>query len=140
MRTKVYRNLNASAARGRVSRGLAAAYDAISDSPVVWSVARKRVDGYATRVLCRGVVFKHAAPPALSRVRGGAREVCAWITCDDVYFGDTCSPLAHRRLRVSCDPKKVDCFSIDGERIDRADWVLLDSDGACYVLQFCPPK
>jgi hypothetical protein len=132
---KVYRNLNVAAARGRVSRGLAVAPDSIDQSPVVWSIARKRVDGYATRVLCRGVRFKHATDAALGRVRGGAREVCAWITCEEVFFGARTTTRDCAKLtRVDCDPKKVDCFSVDGERIDRAEWVLLDSDGACYVL------
>lgn len=92
---------------------------------------RGRVIGHRQIVVLVNVTFKHPTAAALLRVRGGRREVCAWIL-GTLASDQTADTQGMRRL--ACDPKKVDtfCDAATGETIDSATRVVLCSTGAFY--------
>ena len=81
---------------------------------------------------CVGVEFVHPTAGAVRRVRSGPREVCMWLACEDVV--PTSDVDLAGWVRVSCDPKAVDAFCVDGKPIDHAAECLLIGP-ALYVRE-----
>lgn len=109
---QVYRNLNKPGCQFSVRQG-------------------GRVRGYVDSIALVDATFRHASPKQLAEVRTGARQVCQWITgtlspafCTFPRFEDL--------SRVSCDPKTADGFTVAGERINAAAFVLVSSTG-CFA-------
>lgn len=86
-----------------------------------------RVRGYVDSIVLVNASFKHANPKQLAEVRSGARQVCQWITGTIAA-----ATLPGPAVRVSCDPKTSDGFTVDGSRIDSAAVVSVSSAG-CFA-------
>ena len=94
-----------------------------------------RVAEYREIVFLQDCTFKHATCKQLDAVRTGARQVCQWVK--GTLVDDVPAELTSKWRRLSCDPKTSDgfCDAQTGERIDRADAVLLASNGAFYCVE-----
>jgi len=92
-----------------------------------------KVTDYVTEICLRNCTLKHATPAAINRVRTGPREVCQWIQGEPVT--EPAISFRNDWKRLIADPKRADgfCDAETGERIDSADFVKLNSDGAFYA-------
>lgn len=105
---QVYRNLNKPGCKFSVRQG-------------------GKVRCYVDSIVLADCTFKHATAKQLAEVRTGARQVCQWITGTIVDVAPLIDP-----VRVSCDPKTADGFTVNGTRIDSAAVVRVSVDG-CFA-------
>jgi len=111
MRTQAYRNLN--------------------KQGVIYSLRQAGlVVGYASTVVLTDATMKHAGANALTRIRTGAREVCAWVS----GTLSESQPDTTTMRRLLCDPKKQPffCDAQTGARVDCASVIVLTETGAFY--------
>lgn len=97
-----------------------------------------RVRGYVESIVLKDARYKHATAKQLEQVRTGARQVCQWITGTIVGIPNSGSAdlvsLGNDMHRVSCDPKKSDGFTIDGNQVTSSTYVSLSSNG-CFATR-----
>ena len=126
MLTRAYRNLNK---RDAVVYSLQTK-QRNDKGKIVWKVSE-----YVNAITLQNCTLKHATPAALQRVRSGAREVCQYVQGERIYDSVEGVHLWCEYRRLIADPKRADgfCDAETGERIDSADFVKLNSDGAFYA-------